>query len=385
MPQGLFTAASGIRANQVSLDVISNNIANVNTTGFKSAKANFATVFSNTVSGGTPANGSLGGTNPKQVGNGTYVQEIAANFSQGGTQFTGRKSDLLIQGEGFFVVAQDASPTGVPSFFLTRSGNFSLDSGGNLVTAAGNRLRGTSSLDGASPDTNGLINLPLRFQVAKFIDASQNVLGTSIGGVASVPADFAANATARSITPVTTDIKTVTLVNYSIGTNGAITGTYSNGDRLSVRPNPNPTTGTTEIVHFPSEGGTYAAINPQATDAGSVGQLAGALAVFTNSSATADPMQGQQMQLQAATVTNPEGLLLEGNNNFNQSVNSGQIFFGTPGSGSRGAIQSGALESSNVDLAGEFTNLVVIQRGLEASSRLIRAQSEVLQNIIQSV
>src|SRR4051812_16912270 len=125
MSTGMFAAVSGIRANQNRLNVISNNIANVNTLGFKSSNANFATVFSTTISGGSAPNGTLGGVNPIQLGNGALLSDIASNFSQGGTQYTGRNTDMMISGNGFFAVERIDPNSGSNSndYSLTRAGN----------------------------------------------------------------------------------------------------------------------------------------------------------------------------------------------------------------------------------------------------------------------
>lgn len=397
MSQGMFTAVSGIRANQTRLNVISNNIANVNTLGFKSSSANFATVFASTISGGTPPSGILGGTNPRQVGNGTLVSEIASNFSQGGTQFTGRNTDLSLNGEGFFAVERIDTNNGNNStdFFLTRAGNFTLDSTGNLVTSSGNRVRGTSQATGTGPDTLGRIQIPTRFLITKDYDATGAVIGTHISPVgtstaAAGPIDSAQ--TAGTDHQVTSD---VTLQSFSVGTDGSIAAKYSNGDIITVRLNQstvaaNPNDASlwrSEIVHLPYEGGTYGANDLQALDKGMVDQI-GANSVFNGgigSSFTGDAMEGMQLKIQTATVTNPAGLLYDGNNNFLTAANSGQTSFGSAGSGSRGSINSGALESSNVDLAGEFTNMIISQRGLEAASKVVRTQSEVMQTIIQII
>src|SRR5262249_51248688 len=152
MSQGMFSAVSGINANQAKLNVVSNNIANVNTLGFKSSSVNFATVFASTISGGTPPNRVVCGTNPQQAGKWALISEIASNFGQGGTQFTGRNTDMMINGDGFFAVERVDNNNGNNStdFYLTRAGNFTLDSQGNLVTSSGNRLRGTSQVSGTS-------------------------------------------------------------------------------------------------------------------------------------------------------------------------------------------------------------------------------------------
>lgn len=392
MTQGLFTAVSGIRANQTRLNVISNNVANVNTLGFKSSMANFATVFATTFSGGQGPNGILGGVNPMQQGNGALVSEIASNWSQGGAQFTGRNTDLMINGDGFFAVERVDTNSGNNStdFYLTRAGNFSLDSNGNLVTSSGNRVRGTSQLSDSSVTTLGRVNIPLEFNICKDIAADGfTVMETHFGSTAATAANFAAvqNAGATS-----QRIDTVQLRSFSIGPTGAITAVYSNGDRITVRTDAstvttNPTTARTEIIHQTYEQQTFAANNVTATDDGQCTQLGGALAVFTGGTPTplANAMEGMQLQLQSATVTNNAGLLYDGNNNFLISANSGQTNFGIAGAGSRGSITAGALESSNVDIAGEFTNMIISQRGLEASSRVIRTQSEVMQTIIQIV
>ncbi|MCS6267865.1 MAG: flagellar hook-basal body complex protein [Vampirovibrio sp.] len=387
MSQGLFTAASGIRANQVSIDVISNNIANVNTLAFKGSKTNFATAFTQTLKGASTPSIAFGGVNPIQRGTGTQLSEIAVNNSQGGTQFTGRSTDLLINGEGYFVV-QNPGSTGAASDSnsFTRAGNFNTDSAGNLVTATGSRVVGTSTVNGATSLTTDTIKVPLKLTIAKFLDSNNLITGTVLGSDAAVAGDFSAYATANGLTPTSTRIATVDLTNVSIATNGTLTATYSNGDRLTVRNNPDATTNSTEILHVPVEGNNFAAINTTAIGtAGRVGQLSGALAGLTSNQTSVNPMLGASFQLQMATFTNKNGLEASANNTLAESANSGEVSYGTPGSGSRGSLLAGSLESSNVDLANEFTNLVVAQRGLEANSKIIKAQSEAMQTILNAV
>ena len=395
MSSGIFSAVSGIRANQQRLNVISNNIANVNTLGFKSSSANFATVFASTISGGTPPNGTLGGTNPRQIGNGALVSEIASNFSQGGTQYTGRSTDMLISGGGFFAVERIDPFNGSNSsaYYLTRAGNFSLDSSGNLVSSSGNRVRGTSQISGTSSLTLGRVKLPEQFLITKDLDANGatmqthfSPLGTDTTAAGPIFAAMNAGATSQTNTPVS-------LQSFTVGTDGAIAAKYSNGDIITVRTNAatiganpsDPTLWRTELIHEPSEGGTFSASNLTATDTGVVDEV-GATAVFDGGVGLAvggGGLEGMQLQIQSASVTNPEGLQYDGNNNFLAAANSGTTDFGTANSGARGSINSGSLESSNVDIAGEFTNMIVTQRGLEAASKVVRTQSEVMQTIIQ--
>jgi flagellar hook protein FlgE len=155
-----------------------------------------------------------------------------------------------------------------------------------------------------------------------------------------------------------------------------------------VDANPNaPSQWRTEIVHIPYEGGTYASGNVTADDKGGVDQI-GAAAVFDGGIGLGvgdNGMEGMQLHIQMASVPNPEGLVYDSNNNYVLGANAGPVEFGSAGIGSRGSLNAGALESSNVDLSGEFTNMIIAQRGLEAASKVIRTQSEIMQTIIQMV
>ena len=140
MSQALYTSKTGLDAGQTQIDVIANNVANINTTAFKSANVTFSTLFSNTLSSGSAATRNGGGTNPRQIGLGTQVASISRDFTSGSFLQTGYNSDLMISGNGYFVV-QDGSGTQ----YLTRDGHFTLDSAGNLVTAAGYKVVGTTN------------------------------------------------------------------------------------------------------------------------------------------------------------------------------------------------------------------------------------------------
>lgn len=140
MSQALYTSKTGLDAGQTQINVIANNVANINTTAFKSANVTFSTLFSNTLSSGSAATRTGGGTNPRQIGLGTQVASISRDFSSGSFLQTGYNSDLMISGNGYFVV-QDGSGTQ----YLTRDGHFTLDSAGNLVTAAGYKVVGTTN------------------------------------------------------------------------------------------------------------------------------------------------------------------------------------------------------------------------------------------------
>ncbi|BEP29374.1 flagellar hook protein FlgE [Helicovermis profundi] len=140
MMRSLFSGVSGLRAHQVRMDVIGNNIANVNTVGFKSSNVQFSEVFSQTVKGAGSPQGGKGGTNPQQIGLGMAVGSINVNHSKGSTQRTDNATDLMVDGNGFFVLSNDANGQ---NKFYTRAGNFSVDKDGYLVAPNGFKVLDT--------------------------------------------------------------------------------------------------------------------------------------------------------------------------------------------------------------------------------------------------
>ena len=150
MSQALYSAMSGINAGTTQIEVISNNVANINTTGFKSSAVTFEDLYSTTMSYGSAPLANAGGINPMQIGVGTKVSAISTNFSNGSVNTTGKNTDLMIQGDGFFAVK---SPDNI--IYYTRAGNFSWDADGNLCTTEGYKVAGTDSIfsAGTSGDT----------------------------------------------------------------------------------------------------------------------------------------------------------------------------------------------------------------------------------------
>ncbi len=138
--RAFFSAISGLRNQQIKLDVIANNIANLNTYGFKSSRVTFADLLSQTLRAASSPSGGLAGTNPIQVGLGIKLASIDTNISQGSIQNTGNISDLAINGEGYFIVSDGTND------YYTRSGNFTLDADGVLIDPNGNRVQGFTTL-----------------------------------------------------------------------------------------------------------------------------------------------------------------------------------------------------------------------------------------------
>lgn len=149
MSQSLYAAKGGISAAQTQLEVISNNIANLNTTGFKASSVNFSDVFSTTISSGSVSTASAGGTNPIQVGVGVRVSSVSKNFNSGSWVSTGKNTDLMLQGHGFFTVQSSDGQV-----YYTRAGDFSFDNAGNLVTSSGYKVLGTDSILSARSSAN---------------------------------------------------------------------------------------------------------------------------------------------------------------------------------------------------------------------------------------
>ena len=172
MSQALFTSMTGLNSAQQSISVVSNNVANINTTAYKTADARFATLFSNTLTAGNAPTATAGGTNPKQIGLGVKLEGIVRNFETGSYLSTGRTGDSMISGRGYYTVMD---PSG--AVYLTRDGSFTLDAKGNMVTLTGNKVLGASSLKSEESSTAG-IHVPQNF--TRTITGDDNVQNLKI-------------------------------------------------------------------------------------------------------------------------------------------------------------------------------------------------------------
>jgi flagellar hook protein FlgE len=154
----MYSAVSGLKAHQARMDVIGNNIANVNTVGYKASRMTFKEIFSQTIKGASAPQGNGGGTNPQQIGLGVAIASIDTLFTRGGAQRTDNPTDLSIDGNGFFIVSKGGAN------LYTRAGNFSFDSQGDLVTPDGYKVLGWMSTDGktVNTDTGNLVPISLK-------------------------------------------------------------------------------------------------------------------------------------------------------------------------------------------------------------------------------
>ena len=402
MLRSMYSAISGLRAHQTKMDVTGNNIANVNTVGFKSSQTVFEDTLSQLMRSGAPAAQARGGTNPAQVGLGVKLAGITTNFSQGSTQSTGRSTDFLIQGDGFFVTRAGTER------LYTRAGSFDFDGTGNLVTPGGTVLQGWTAVGGVV-NTNGPIG-DLRVPVGQVMNPVATRNGT-VGG--NLPAGDPIGATWQYPVSMYDAQGVEQQVIYDF------TKTADNVWRLDVRHADGGAPMHTEALTFAADGSlatpatgqttftppaAYASWqNPVTIDVSGLSQFGGQSTVAAIdqdgyplgslqsfsllSDGTLVGVYSNQLrqplgQLALASFANPAGLEKAGNSAFRAGDNSGLPLVGVAGAGGRGQLSSGALEMSNVDLAEEFTGLIVAQRGFQANSRVITSSDELLQDLV---
>ena len=404
MMRSMFSGVSGLRSHQTMMDVVGNNIANVNTAGFKASQVTFAETISQILRGAGGAGNGRGGTNPIQIGLGVKVASIDGIFTQGASQVTGRNTDLAIQGQGFFVVSNGAER------YYTRAGAFSFDEVGNLVSPGGLMVQGWTADATGVVDQNaptGAITLPVG-QVIDPIATTQ----VDVGG--NLPADAAIGAVQSSSI----------LVYDSVGNSHEVSFTFTKtaSNQWSVTAGIGGTnyTLTPATLTFDSAGNlssatplTFSGFTPPGAAAMTFAvELAGPSAIVQfGGAATAEALtqDGQAIgflrdfaigddgtivgqfsngetkilaQVATATFNNPAGLARVGDSQFGQTTNSGEPLIGAPGTGNRGLLSAGTVEMSNVELAREFTNLIIAQRGFQANSRVITTSDEMLAELV---
>jgi flagellar hook protein FlgE len=219
LASALSTALTGLTGSETTIDVVGNNLANSNTVGFKESSVSFAPQFLQTYSLGSAPTATSGGTNPVQVGLGTTVAAITANFSSGTTSATSVKTDMAISGNGFFIIRQNDG-----SYAYTRDGEFTLNSNNQLVTAGGNRVMGHTVNDSYVLQTASLQPISISLGTKMVAEATHNV---SLLGTLSPSGDVAD--TAKVINTVTLgddSIDTPAATSASTATAGILSGTY---------------------------------------------------------------------------------------------------------------------------------------------------------------
>jgi len=402
------TALSGLAANNTALDVVGNNLANLNTTGFKADSILFKCISVQT-------SGSTG------IGAGVATTGTSKQFTQGSIQPTAGPLDAAIEGNGAFVLRNGSGTT-----LYTRAGNFSFDGTGTLVTGTGEKVQGWSAVNGvlttngnvgdisitaiasqsptattkmaldanldASAPTGTKFSTPLQvvdslgvthILTYSFTKTGSNAWDYDIsipgedltGGTAgtpqslanrSLPFDSAGNLTAPAAgAPV--DVKTTT-------------GLVSGANDLDMQWSLYAADGTSLLTQFSQT----SAASSTSQDGIQAAQLTG-IQLGDGGTLMATFSSGKQLaiaQIAVAAIGNRDSLISVGNNNFQVGTNTLTPTVGLPNTGNRGTILGGSLESSNVDLAREFTNLIIYQRGYQANAKVITSQDQIDQVLL---
>ncbi len=413
MMRALFAGVSGLRNHQTKMDVIGNNIANVNTTAFKSSRVTFKEAFVQLLQGASRPPGNSGGINPIQIGTGMNVGSIDQLFTQGSLETTGQALDLAIQGDALFMLSD-----GLKNVY-TRAGNFQLDAQGHMISPSSGFIVQGINADawGNFSSASAVGDVQLRLgdkapaQATTSVTLSGNLNASDANGATKVMGTTVYDSTGTPHQLTLTFTKTATgtwdwtatCPDAPVTPAGNGTATFSNTGSLSSFTYPG---GGTGITMTPTGGGApfTVSINP-----GSINGIDG-LASFTNpSNAIISGQDGYQAgslqsisvdtkgvvsgyftngvtrslaQISLAQFTNPSGLLRSGDNTYLESANSGGAVIGFAGGTIASTITPGALEGSNVDISQEFTEMIIAQRGFQANSKVITTADEMLSDLV---
>ena len=324
MMRSLYSGVSGLRNHQTRMDVIGNNIANVNTVGYKTSRTTFQDIFSQTASGGSANQGYIGGTNPMQIGLGIKLGTVDVLHTPAPMARTDNPYDMMVEGDGYFILATELDADGFGSSFLyTRAGNFYMDNEGYLVSSHGYYVMAYSAypefydLNELDPDDPDYSDTPGDYGVVfseidtddKLRRIQLRVVNNAYDGVDD-PTD-----------PDYEGPPFIDLVGFSVGQDGSISVIYENEKRV-------------------------------------IGMLG--LGMFSN----------------------PNGLEKAGNSLYRAGPSSGEVVFEVALRNGAGRVNGGGLEMSNVDLASEFTDMIVTQRGFQANSRIITVSDSMLEELV---
>jgi flagellar hook protein FlgE len=408
----LFNGATGLAANSAALDVVGNNLANLNTTGYKTQRTLFKDLVYQTLNPGSNGTNGVGGVNASQIGFGVGVGTIDSIFNQGAVNPTGRSLDVAIQGSGFFTLR-----TGQGTVY-SRAGAFSVDDSGFLVDPnTGARVQRTGTVGETGPGFQVPGNLDIR------VPFGANILGTPTanvqyrGNLSSSLQVGESVSTSIQVFDTQSNPRTLQVTFTKSAVNTFDVAASIPGATVTVPPGSitfdnngllvGPATVAIDITGLPGAGNQTVTLNlgtagqptgltqtGGASGAGAVTQDGfGAGALTSASFDTNGVLQGlfsngrtlQIAQLAIATFNNESGLLRNGNNYFTTGAASGEALIGTAGTSGRGLTQGAALEGSGVDIAIEFSRLILAQRGFQVNSRTVSAANETLQELVNIV
>ena len=420
---GLFAGRAGISSHGSAIAVSGDNISNSNTIGYKANRAEFEDLMA--------GEGVIG----RQVGSGSSVATVSTIFEQGTLEFTGRPLDLGIAGTGYFVVAKEDQR------YFTRAGNFKVDSAGFVTNQLGLAIlgfpaNGSGALEPININTikQGTVATTV-VDIAGNIDASSDLVNTAVipvPGLVIPPTvtysdlnSFAAYSTVVDVFDTLGEKHTISMFFYHTDTNEYTVRGYVNNEEVDAtgtltgyprligekvitfggngQRNPLPVVGTPDFTtnitwknqsELSDIAVTFSPMTQYSAQSNILsisqdGQGVGAvttLAVSSNGSISALLTNGQQTvigTLAMASFSNPEGLTRLGGNLLSLSSSSGEPIYGKAESGNFGSLKSGTVELSTVDIASEFVKIITLQRGFQASSRIITTINQLLNEIIQ--
>ncbi len=379
MMRSMYSGVSGLRVHQTKMDVIGNNIANVNTVGFKASRATFSELFYQKTQSASGPDGDTGtgGRNAKQIGLGSSLSSIDVDITtEGGNQTTNRPFDLKINGEAFFIV-QSKGET-----YFTKAGNFRTDEAGDLVTETGAYVMGyVADKPGATLQKDQLRPISVYGPKYTNTDPEATSAASFSGNINQEDSSFADGK------PITRYIYVYDNLGYQYGVQVQIT--QNDLDNYTVTAN-----GVYPItVDFSkvTKYGTETTIDSKKGDYGDngAGKKVGTMisvGVDTNGNIVAAYDNGDNEvigQVAVSTFVNPSGLEKVGENMYAATLNSGAFNgIGEEIAATGGSISPGVLEMSNVDLASEFTDMIVTQRGFQANSRIITTSDSMIEELL---
>jgi flagellar hook protein FlgE len=403
-----YASLSGLSANAGTLSVIGNNLANLNTVGYKGSTGTFQDLFNASLG----ALGTQGNGNPIQIGLGTRLGAISQNFGQGSFQATSNVTDMAISGGGFFTLT---TKTGARAY--SRAGSFTVDKSGMLVDPNGANVMGWNRI-GTSLSTNGTV-VPVQINMGTTsppaptttISATTNLdANATTGTVYTTPVQvYDSLGAPHSLLFTYTKTATTGQWNLNVTTDGGATVSgfttpvQFNASGILTSPAGNDTLTTTAWANGAAPQtitlSTYSGVPP-------VSSLTGFATTSTTSNTTQDGYgagtirslvvdqdgiitgnftNGQTIplaQVALATFANMNGLSKQGDNNWQETLASGAGNIGAANQGGRGTVLGANLELSNVDVADEFTKLIVAQRGYEANGKVVTTSDQLLQDTL---
>jgi flagellar hook protein FlgE len=427
-----YSGLSGLSSNANALNVVGNNLSNINTVGFKGSSASFSDIFSSTLSGVAMT----GNGDPIQFGLGTQVNGVTQDFAQSSFQSASSALDMAIQGNGFFTLRNAAGQE-----VYTRDGSFSQDSNGFLVASDGSNVLGYTidpitglpsaaatpiqissgltsaavatstitmgtNLNSSAPTTGTGSTFSSPIQVFDSQGNAQNLTvtytntgnntwtyavtagaaGTTITGPGASTAGtlvFNTDGTLQSVNGTALTYPITAAQATAANTATQLTITWPNGATANQAINLNvvdPSSDTPTITQYAATSAT----SSSAQNGYASGTLS-SLAVDQNGIISGTFTNGQIVklaQVALSTFNNVNGLVQAGNNEWTQSLSSGAPSIGVAGQGGRGSVLGSNLELSNVDVATEFTDMILNQRGYEANSKIITTTDQLLQDTL---